>query len=198
MSTKVMMQALEALETEQALRHGYSYLGGVRIVSTADAAINALRTAIQQATHPAEVTDEQIAACVKRASTYGLPFVGLLNPGGTPSDFSKRFTAEILALLPVQVPMTDEERKLAAIDWSPCVRAAFNAGVNAAERHHGITAQWRYVRPTAVPMTEDQVWHNDALMSANGIAGFKMDALIRIVRAVEAHHGITAQAKEGG
>ena len=47
-----------------------------------------------------------------------------------------------------------------------------------------------------VPMTADQVWHNDALMSANGIAGFKMDALMRIVRAVEAHHGITAQAKK--
>lgn len=64
------------------------------------------------ATQPAEVTDEQIAACVKRASTYGLPFVGLLNPGGTPSDFSKRFTAEILALRPVQVSMTDEQHPL--------------------------------------------------------------------------------------
>jgi hypothetical protein len=50
----------------------------------------------------ASVSDEQIAACVKRASTYGHPFVGLLNPGGTPSDFSKRFTAEILALRPDQ------------------------------------------------------------------------------------------------
>ena len=59
-------------------------------------------------TTQADVTDEQIAACVKRASTYGLPFVGLLNPGGTPSDFSKRFTAEILALRPVQAPMTDD------------------------------------------------------------------------------------------
>lgn len=52
------------------------------------------------------------------------------------------------------------------------------------------------LRPVQVPMTEDQVWHNDALMSANGIAGFKMDALMRIVRAVEAHRGITAQAKK--
>ena len=52
------------------------------------------------------------------------------------------------------------------------------------------------LRPAAVPMTEDQVWHNDALMSANGIAGFKMDALLRIVRAAEAHHGISAQAKK--
>ena len=72
---------------------------------------DAMRWLVRQlvpATQPAEVTDEQIAACVKRASTYGLPFVGLLNPGGTPSDFSKRFTAEILALRPEQVPMTDE------------------------------------------------------------------------------------------
>lgn len=49
MTIAAMKQALEALETEQALRHGYSYLGGVRIVSTADEAINALRAAIQQA-----------------------------------------------------------------------------------------------------------------------------------------------------
>ena len=52
------------------------------------------------------------------------------------------------------------------------------------------------LRPERVPMTEDQVWHNDALMSANGTAGFKMDALMRIVRATEVHHGITAQAKK--
>ena len=52
------------------------------------------------------------------------------------------------------------------------------------------------LRPVQVPMTEDQVWHNDALMSANGTAGFKMDALMRIVRAAESHHGITAQAKK--
>ena len=51
------------------------------------------------------------------------------------------------------------------------------------------------LRPERVPMTEDQVWHNDALMSANGTAGFKMDALMRIVRAAEAHRGITTKAK---
>lgn len=64
-------------------------------------------------------------------------------------------------------------------------------------------AGWR-VRPDythaaqPVPMTDDQVWHSDGIMSANGIAGFKLDALMRIVRAVEAHHGITAQAKKDG
>lgn len=39
-----------------------------------------------------------------------------------------------------------------------------------------------------VPMTDDQVWHNDTIMSANGIGGFKMDAVMRIVRGVEKHH----------
>ena len=85
----------------------------------------------------AEVTDEQIAACVKRASTYGLPFVGLLNPGGTPSDFSKRFTAEILALRPVQVPMTDEQVDSLRVDgrlhW-----LGKRQLIRAVEAHHGI------------------------------------------------------------
>ena len=54
------------------------------------------------------VSDEQIAAFVKRASTYGVPFVGLLNPGDTPSDFSKRFTAEILALCTSQAGVPDD------------------------------------------------------------------------------------------
>ena len=49
-----------------------------------------------------------------------------------------------------------------------------------------------------VPMTEDQVWHNDSIMSANAIGGLKMDAVMRIVRGVEAHHSerlAAAQAK---
>ena len=76
------------------------------------------RAALRPAQPAASVSDEQIAACVKRASTYGLPFVGLLNPGGTPSDFSKRFTAEILALRPAQAggTMTDA--------WADGVQAA--------------------------------------------------------------------------
>ena len=102
MSIEAMKLALEALNEAVVFREGG--------LQKAIDAINALRTAIQQAeATQAEVTDEQIAACVKRASTYGLPFVGLLNPGGTPSDFSKRFTVEILALRHVQVPMTREQ-----------------------------------------------------------------------------------------
>lgn len=51
-----------------------------------------------------------------------------------------------------------------------------------------------------VPMTEDQVWHNDSIMSANAIGGLKMDAVMLIVRGVEAHHSerlAAAQAKGG-
>lgn len=111
------------------------------------AAAEELRTAIQQATQ-AEVTDEQIAACVKRASTYGLPFVGLLNPGGTPSEFSKRFTAEILALRPERVPMTPASRDVIMATRTANADAdewpepwAYQRGWNDAEAHHGITAQ---------------------------------------------------------
>lgn len=51
-----------------------------------------------------------------------------------------------------------------------------------------------------VPMTEDQVWHNDSIMSANAIGGLKMDAVMRIVRGVEAHHSerLAAAQANGG
>lgn len=59
----------------------------------------------------------------------------------------------------------------------------------------GLREQLASLRPQAVPMTPDHIWANDGIMSANGIIGFKFDAVIRIVRAVEAHHGITAKAE---
>lgn len=94
-----------------------------------------------------------------------------------------------------QVEVTDEE-----IDYAVLQTVGFE-GMGTQEMNQfdcrNIARAILTLRPAAVPMTEDQVWHNDALMSANGIAGFKMDALMRIVRAVEAHHfGSTAQAKK--
>lgn len=74
MSIKAMTQALEALETEQALRHGYSYCGGVRIVSAADEAINALRTAIQQAEAQRPDSGEQVV--VPFVATYSSESIG--------------------------------------------------------------------------------------------------------------------------
>jgi hypothetical protein len=86
------------------------------------------------------------------------------------------------------------------------------AKMDAASLHgHDCIAQMTPVAPTQqaagepvgfalVPMTEDQVWHNDSIMSANAIGGLKMDAVMRIVRGVEAHHSArlaAAQAKEG-
>ena len=146
-------------------------LGAADGERTTDAARRAATKQPAHATQPAEVTDEQIESCALEAgfsveSTGSIwaadGYVGTrVDPG------LRKFASAILALRPVQgtfceycggndeepvdhcmdctrpvqVPMTDEERKLAAIDWSPCVRAAFNAGVKAAERHHGITAQ---------------------------------------------------------
>ena len=104
------------------------------VVAECDMAI----LAQQPATQPADVTDEQIAACVKRASTYGLPFVGLLNPGGAPSEFSKRFTAEILALRPVQVPMTADQIASGYTEQGASSVLSFLKGVRFAEAHHDI------------------------------------------------------------
>ena len=100
-------------------------------------------------------------------------------------------------------PVVSEDDLVACLISSGCVgtvKMSFESGpmditrpsLNATKFARAILA----LRPERVPMTEDQVWHNDALMSANGIAGFKMDALLRIVRAAEAHHGISAQAKK--
>lgn len=139
--------ALEAIDwLLKTIRRDAPQLSG-KAMGNAEKCACALRIAIQQPaqTTQTEVTDEQIATCVKRASTYGLPFVGLLNPGGTPSDFSKRLTAEILALRPVQVPMTDEQLR-------DCLRSCQHDTVEnlrvrwlyakefarAVEAHHGI------------------------------------------------------------
>ena len=103
----------EAADEIERLSGGKSVMLNGLTESETDATASVVGIA---ATQPAEVTDEQIAACVKRASTYGLPFVGLLNPGGTPSDFSKRFTVEILALRPERVPMTDERSVSVKVD----------------------------------------------------------------------------------
>ena len=151
-------QALKALENSQP--HPSNPFIGLTKQDFIDheETIRQLRNALQQAAHTTqtEVTDEQIAACVKRASTYGLPFVGLLNPGGTPSDFSKRFTAEILALRPERVPMTDELFDLICnaidkadtitmegdymLDSDDCI-AVVRVMQVLLSVHHGITAQ---------------------------------------------------------
>lgn len=111
-------------------------------------------------------------------------------------------------------PATLDAACEALSSWTPQPAQAMqaevtDAAIDAATRHiyHngrptskeyrvGIARAILALRPERVPMTEDQVWHNDALMSANGIAGFKMDALMRIVRAAEAHHGITRDKEQ--
>ena len=76
-----------------------------------------LRTAIQQATQPAEVTDEEIDYAVLQ--TVGFDGMGTQEM----NQFDCRNIARaILALRPVQVPMTDEQRE------------HFNAGYEAAQQ----------------------------------------------------------------
>ena len=41
-----------------------------------------------------------------------------------------------------------------------------------------------------VPLTEHELWANDDLMAINAEAGFKMQDIIKIARAIERTHGI--------
>ena len=46
--------------------------------------------------------------------------------------------------------------------------------------------------PTVQPLTEQQVWKDDEIMSRNAVGGLPMHDLMRLVRAIERAHGITA------
>jgi hypothetical protein len=53
------------------------------------------------------------------------------------------------------------------------------------------------LRPERVPMTREQVFASDELMAINGsLLGLSMCDLMQVIRIIEAHHGITAQAKK--
>lgn len=45
------------------------------------------------------------------------------------------------------------------------------------------------------PLTVDELWQNDQLMSLNAELGCSMDLLMEVVRAIEAAHGITGEKK---
>ena len=46
------------------------------------------------------------------------------------------------------------------------------------------------------PMTDDEIWKNDTIMSANSGYGATFETLREIVRAIEAAHGITPADKQ--
>lgn len=77
--------------------------------------MEALRTAIQQATQPVEVTDEQIESCALEAgfSVESNGFIWAVDGAvGTRVDPGlRKFAKAILALRPGRVPMTDSARE---------------------------------------------------------------------------------------
>ena len=78
----------------------------------------------------AEVTDEQI----KEA------YLAWCKTNGTPESFARAILA--LRPVPVPVPMTDEQRRLAFLaSRAGHGHTAFMLGISASEAHHGITAQ---------------------------------------------------------
>ena len=106
-------------------------------------AIQALRTALQQATQPAEMTDEQIESCALEAG-FSVESTGSIwavdGYVGTRVDPGlRKFAKAILALRPVRVPMTEEQiRSMCKQGW---VFETVKQWVRIIEAHHGITAQ---------------------------------------------------------
>jgi hypothetical protein len=50
----------------------------------------------------------------------------------------------------------------------------------------------------AVPLTDDEIWKNDDIMAANSGYGADFETLRKVIRAIEAAHGITASPEKGG
>ncbi len=46
-----------------------------------------------------------------------------------------------------------------------------------------------------VPLTDEQIWNSDDIMSRNAVGGLQMPDLVRLIRAVEAAHGIQANGR---
>ena len=158
---KRVVEAFDALPPDHPARY-------------ANLQINLLRTAIQQATQPAEVTDEQIESCALEAG-FSVESTGSIwavdGYVGTRVDPGlRKFAKAILALRPVQVPMTCHCQTCRPIT---------------------ITDMRMVLCPKCgnkrCPHAND---HRNACTGSNepGQPG----------SAYPAHHGITAQAKKGG
>jgi len=46
-------------------------------------------------------------------------------------------------------------------------------------------------QPAPVPLTDDEIWNNDDIMVANSRYGADFETLLKVIRAIEAAHGIT-------
>lgn len=115
-----------------------------------------------------------------------------------------KLNALLLARSPASQEQAQRSIEAHLRDCASCANQTLPAYSNTCRscnrRADGSRVNWKAQQPKPQPMTEDQVWHSDAIMSANSIAGFKMSALMRVVRAVEdyrdsqwlAHHGITS------
>ena len=104
---------------------------------------------------PAEVTDDQIESCALEAG-FSVESTGSIwavdGYVGTRVDPGlRKFARAILALRPVQVPMKQDEViaaiKSANISSSTTFWSIFEAGIRAAEAHHGISAQAKKETP---------------------------------------------------
>ena len=154
--------------------------------------IESLTTAIQQATQPAEITDAMIDAIAAQHTR------SVHCPTRYVTD-ARAVVRAILALHPTQVNTLagcncrwDGDNQ---VEWCELHLAHKEAIHEWAERAKS-AEQKLALRPVQVPMTDEQaIEMNDAAFDKY----MTQDArAIELVRSVEAHHGITAQAKKEG
>lgn len=70
-------------------------------------------------------------------------------------------------------------------DWSSCKEFGFDPNTEA----------YTAPQPAKQPLTDDEIWKNDAIMAANSGYGATFETLREIVRAIEAAHGITGETE---
>lgn len=103
---------------------------------------------------------------------------------------------------PDVLPAPDEKKLCAAITEHilssdaagiPAVsRQDFRAGVDFARRYYASPPPHKAegAEPALVPLTDEQLWANDEIMSLNADLGWHMDTIRMFARAIERAHGI--------
>lgn len=182
MSIELKQAAQQALDAFDAFGEDDNFAS----LFALDQKMEALRTALQQA------ESEPVAG----PTTYQQRFtevVSLLCRASPPADMVEGWLT----------PEADDHRLQEwaiehAPNWSQGIGVLDAAHVMADQPAEGDEHEMRNTRSApGVPMTREQVFASDELMALNGsVLGLNMRDLMQVIRIVESHHGISAQAKK--
>lgn len=169
---KVVKQAIEELRAVEAGPEPIGYISPLQVPLIVD-------------------PDEESGAYIPMRKTAGGNFTLALH------------TAPVAAAQPVAQPVVDEWRKLAMQFGSQRMAAMWHlktllkdptAHADAARAFIAASPQ-EQAQPVAVPkpLTDEQLYANDEIMSLNADLGWHMDTIRMFARAIERAHGIAGQ-----